>query len=153
MHDRSVNAAINLKQNTVGYTGINAWVQEGSDLARTARLFLKKSGPPRLSQSFSRDPGRHDLFCTSLCACRCLRASDRGPDRGHGPSDDCARNARAHLANIRRTRPVAPVPVIMTARRIPVAVDPHELFIFRIGAWRANGDRSRWGRCTDLNSD
>jgi len=35
-HDRNVNAAINLKQNTVGYTGINAWGQEGSGLARTA---------------------------------------------------------------------------------------------------------------------
>ena len=58
---------------------------------KEAGHLLKKSGPPRLSQSFSRDPGRHDLFCTSLCACRCLRASDRGPDRGHGPSDDCAR--------------------------------------------------------------
>src|SRR5215467_4324359 len=56
-------------------------------------------------------------------------------------------------ANIRRTRPVASVPVIMTVYRIPVAVDPHELVIFRIGAWRANGDHSRWGRCADLNSD
>ena len=35
-HDRDVNAAINLKQNTVGYTGINAWGQEGSGLAGTA---------------------------------------------------------------------------------------------------------------------
>src|SRR5256885_12385662 len=33
---RDVNAAINLKQNTVGYTGINAWGQEGSGLAGTA---------------------------------------------------------------------------------------------------------------------
>src|SRR5215475_12886448 len=56
-------------------------------------------------------------------------------------------------ANIRRTRPVASVPVIMTVRRIPVAVDPHEFLIFRIGAWRANGDHSGWGRCADLNSD
>src|SRR5215472_18223706 len=56
-------------------------------------------------------------------------------------------------ANIRRTRPVASVPVIMTFHRIPVAVDPHELVIFRIGAWRANGDHSRWGRCANLNSD
>jgi putative transposase len=35
-HDRDLNAAINLKQNTVGYTGINAWGQEGSGLAGTA---------------------------------------------------------------------------------------------------------------------
>ena len=35
-HDRDVNAAINLKQNTVGHTGINAWGQEGSGLAGTA---------------------------------------------------------------------------------------------------------------------
>jgi putative transposase len=35
-HDRDVNSAINLKQNTVGYTEINAWGQEGSGLARTA---------------------------------------------------------------------------------------------------------------------
>src|SRR5215471_9041926 len=56
-------------------------------------------------------------------------------------------------ANIRRTRPVASVPVIMTVCRIPVAVDPHELVIFRIGAWRANGDHSGWGWCADLNSD
>src|SRR5262245_61156367 len=56
-------------------------------------------------------------------------------------------------ANIRRTGPVASVPVIMTLRRIPVAVDPHELFIFRIGAWRANGDHSGCRRCDDLNSD
>src|SRR5215472_7928901 len=55
--------------------------------------------------------------------------------------------------DIRRTRPVASVPIIMTVHRIPVAVDPHELVIFRIGAWRANGHYSRWGRCADLNSD
>src|SRR5215472_15749996 len=43
-------------------------------------------------------------------------------------------------ANIRRTRPVAAVPVIVTFHRIPVAVDPRVLvFIFGIGAWRANG--------------
>jgi len=35
-HDRDVNAAKNLKQNTVGYTGIHAWGQEGSGLAGTA---------------------------------------------------------------------------------------------------------------------
>ncbi len=35
-HHRDVNAAINLKQNTVGYTGIHAWGQEGSGLAGTA---------------------------------------------------------------------------------------------------------------------
>ncbi len=35
-HHRDVNAAINLKENTVGYTGINAWGQEGSGLAGTA---------------------------------------------------------------------------------------------------------------------
>src|SRR5215475_1750693 len=56
-------------------------------------------------------------------------------------------------ANVRRTRPVASVPVIMTVRRIPVAVDPNELVIFRIGAWRANGDHSGLRRCADLNSD
>ena len=56
-------------------------------------------------------------------------------------------------ANIRRTRPVASVPVIMTVRRIPVAGDPHVLVIFRIGAWRANGDHLGWRRCADLNSD
>src|SRR5262249_43250082 len=56
-------------------------------------------------------------------------------------------------AHICRTRPVAAVPVIRTLRRIPVAVDPHELVIFRCGAWRANGDRSGWRRCADLNSN
>src|SRR6516162_4255394 len=56
-------------------------------------------------------------------------------------------------ANIGRTRPVASVPVIMTVRRIPVAVDPHELVIFRIGARWANGDHLGWRRCADLNSD
>src|SRR5262245_25972796 len=55
-------------------------------------------------------------------------------------------------AKIRRTRPVASVPVIVTVRRIPVAVDPHELVIFRFGAWRANGDHSGWRRCADLNA-
>ena len=56
-------------------------------------------------------------------------------------------------ANIRRTRPVASVPVIMTVRRIPVAGDPHVLVIFRIRAWRANGHHLGWRRCADLNSD
>jgi hypothetical protein len=56
-------------------------------------------------------------------------------------------------ANIRRTRPVAPVPVIMTLRRIPVAVDPRVRVVFRIRAWRAHGDHSRRGRCADLDSD
>ena len=43
-------------------------------------------------------------------------------------------------ALIRRTGPVASVPVIMTLHRIPVAIDPRVLvFIFGIGAWRANG--------------
>jgi len=31
--DRDENAAINLKQNTVDYTGTSAWGQEGSGLA------------------------------------------------------------------------------------------------------------------------
>ena len=35
-HDRDVNAAINLKQDTVGYTEIHAWGQKGSGLAGTA---------------------------------------------------------------------------------------------------------------------
>jgi len=35
-HDRNVNAAINLKQIPWAITGINAWVQEGSGLARSA---------------------------------------------------------------------------------------------------------------------
>ena len=56
-------------------------------------------------------------------------------------------------ANIRRPRPVASVPVIMTFRRIPVAVDPHVFVIFRIGAGRAHGDHPRRGRCADLDSD
>ena len=46
---------------------------------------------------FSRDRGRRDLFCTSLCACRCLRASDPGRDRAHGPNDGRARRARVDL--------------------------------------------------------
>jgi len=139
---------------------------------KKAGHFLKKSAPPKLLiQLFSRDRGRHDLFCASLCACRCHGASDRGPDRGHGPNHGRVRNARADrsvasvivalsimwndpdCANIRRTRPVASVPVIMTVRRIPVAGDPHVLVIFRIGAWRANGDHLGWRRCADLNSD
>src|SRR5215469_1004989 len=56
-------------------------------------------------------------------------------------------------ANIRRTRPVASVPGIMTVHRIPVAVDPRVLAISRIGAWRTSGDHSRCGWCADLNSD
>jgi hypothetical protein len=54
-------------------------------------------------QSFSRDSGRRDLFCTNLCACRCLGASDRSRDRGRGPSDGRARNARADLSNSHRS--------------------------------------------------
>src|SRR6516165_5949405 len=55
-------------------------------------------------------------------------------------------------ANIRRTRPIASVPVIMALHRIPVALDPHEPAIFRIGAWRVNGDHlgCRWR--ADLDS-
>src|SRR5215467_888554 len=56
-------------------------------------------------------------------------------------------------ANIRRTRPVAAVPVIVTVHRIPVAVDPRVLVIFRFGAWRTSGNHSRCGRRSDLNSD
>src|SRR5215472_8395760 len=57
-------------------------------------------------------------------------------------------------ALIGRKRPVASVPVIMAFHRIPVAIDPHVLvFIFGIGAWRANGDHSRRWRCADQNSD
>src|SRR5579871_1213958 len=56
-------------------------------------------------------------------------------------------------ANIRRPRPVASMPVVMTIHRIPVAVDPHVPVIFRIGVWRANGNHSRRRRCADLNSD
>src|SRR5215475_3877689 len=70
---------------------------------KKAGHFLKKNAPPKLIQFFSRDRGRHDLFCTSLCACRCLRASDRGPDRGHGPSDGRARNAPADLSSSHRS--------------------------------------------------
>jgi hypothetical protein len=43
-------------------------------------------------------------------------------------------------ANIWRTRPIASVPMIITLRRIPVAL-----------ACRANGDHPRWGRCADLD--
>src|SRR5215467_6012778 len=50
-------------------------------------------------------------------------------------------------ANIRRTRPVASMPVIMTLHRIPVAVDPHVLVILGIGTWRTNGDCSLRWRC------
>jgi len=56
---------------------------------------------PKFIQFLSRDR-RHDLFCTSLCACRCLGASDRGPDRRRGPSDGRARSARTDLSNSRR---------------------------------------------------
>ena len=65
--------------------------------------FLKKSAPPKLIQLFSRDRGRHDLFCTSLCACRCLGASDCGPDRGHGPSHGRARTAHVDRSSNQRS--------------------------------------------------
>src|SRR5260370_38405985 len=42
---------------------------------KKARHFLKESAPPQTIRSFSRDRGRHELFCTSLCACRCPRAA------------------------------------------------------------------------------
>ncbi len=57
---------------------------------------------------FNRDRGRRDLFCTSLCVFRCrddrcLRASDRGHDRDHGPSDGRARHAHADLPSSHRS--------------------------------------------------
>src|SRR5262249_30725615 len=98
----------------VGTLG-NSIVRKGACGRKTANLqtkicfeekaghFLKKNAPPKLIQFLSPDRGRHDLFCTSLCACRCLGASDRGPDRGHGPSDGHARNARADLSSSHRS--------------------------------------------------
>jgi len=72
-------------------------------LQKEGGALSQKSGPPKLIQLFSRDRGRHDLFCTSLCACRCLGAIDRGPGRGHGPSDGRARNARADRSSSHRS--------------------------------------------------
>src|SRR5215472_6259587 len=72
---------------TAGARKKNRKPQNKSLLKKKAVHFRKKSAPPGLSQIFSRDHRRHDVFCTNLCACRCLRASDRGPDRGHGPND------------------------------------------------------------------
>src|SRR5215471_9915901 len=43
-------------------------------------------------------------------------------------------------SNIWRASPIASVPMVMTLHRIPVALDPHEAVIFRLGAGRANGD-------------
>ena len=52
-------------------------------------------------------------------------------------------------AFIRRTAPVAFVPAIMAAHRIPVAADPNE---FRRGLHGHNGDNARLGRRTDTDS-
>src|SRR5215475_9897582 len=43
-------------------------------------------------------------------------------------------------SNIGRASPIASVPMIMTLCRIPVALDPQEAVVFRLRAWRANGD-------------
>ena len=56
-------------------------------------------------------------------------------------------------ASVRRMCPIAPVPVIMTLRRIPIALDPHKPGIFRMGTWRSNGDHLGCRRCADLDSD
>lgn len=58
-----------------------------------------------------------------------------------------------YCASIWRVRPIASVPVIMTLRRIPIALDPQKPGIFRVGAWRENGDRSGCRRRADLDSD
>src|SRR6516164_6999910 len=69
---------------------------------KKAAHFLKESAPPKLVQFFSRDRRRRDVFYTSLCACRCLRASDRGRAPGHDPSDGRARSVRADRASSHR---------------------------------------------------
>ena len=66
-----------------------------------SRITLRCSA--QINSSFSRDRGRHELFCTSLCACRCLGASDPGHGHGHGPSYGHARNAPAGRSSSQRS--------------------------------------------------
>ena len=66
------------------------------------RMSNARKRPPKLIQFFSRDR-RRDVFYTSLCACRCLRASDRGRAPGHDPSDGRARSVRADRASSHRS--------------------------------------------------
>lgn len=70
---------------------------------KKAAHLLKESALPKLIQFFSRDRRRRDVFYTSLCACRCLRASDRGRAPGHDPSDGRARSVRADRASSHRS--------------------------------------------------
>src|SRR6516165_8126444 len=81
---------------------VAALVHSSRTFTRTiSRITLRCSA--QINSSFSRDRGRHELFCTSLCACRCLGASDPGPGHGHGPSYGHARNAPAGRSNSQRS--------------------------------------------------
>ena len=77
-------------------------VPSSRTITRTiSRLTLRCSA--EVNSSFSRDRGPHELFCTSLCACRCLGASDPGPGRGRGPSHGHARPVRADRSSSQRS--------------------------------------------------
>src|SRR5215469_16415345 len=78
------------------YFGID--VHSFTDISRITLWFSAQ-----INSSFSRDRGPHELFCTSLCACRCPGASDPGPGRGHGPSHGHARHARADRSSSQRS--------------------------------------------------
>ena len=53
---------------------------------------------------------------------------------------------------IRRASPIAPVPNVTAADRIPIAFDP-AVFGFGAGADWANGVDARWRRRSDLDAD
>src|SRR5215469_548456 len=78
------------------YFGID--VHSFTDISRITLRFSAQ-----INSSFSRDRGPHELFCTSLCACRCLGASDPGPGCGHGPSHGHARPVRADRSSSQRS--------------------------------------------------
>ena len=55
-------------------------------------------------------------------------------------------------AFIRRTSPVAAVPNVVAANRVPIALDPC-VFGFGTGADRAHSVDARWRRRSDLNTN
>src|SRR5215469_6359065 len=83
------------------YFGID--VHSFTDISRITLWFSAQ-----INSSFSRDRGPHELFCTSLCACRCPGASDPGPGRGHGPSHGHVRAVRADRSSGQRSSGLPP---------------------------------------------
>src|SRR2546429_4446785 len=55
-------------------------------------------------------------------------------------------------AFIRRASPIAAVPDVMAAHRVPITIDPR-VFVFGAGADWTHGVDARWRRRSDLNAD